>query len=241
MKIANPIFALLISTLVLSAPAASGEDEINLDLLTPHGSELDINNVDEALIGTWIMVKGQVETGAGTLPMKAAGRTLSILNSGSFQEDFATEASGPQPGDLFVGQVFGAGIDRYAPRATCQIRANGLSVGHMTQHEELNLDADPPFVDAMTMKVILNKAASTPLEVRCHDSAQKIGNMVTPPLGYGFTRMDGSGPYVEYYYKVAPLLDPATMEVISNWHGLEIWSTPSVAPTARYYFVRAPI
>jgi hypothetical protein len=212
--------------------------EIDLDLLTPHGSEIDENHVDEALVGTWIMVNGQVENAGRILPMRGRGRRLSILASGSFQEDYNSEASSaPTPG-LEAGQRFGDGIDAFSPKDSCRMRGEGLSVGHMTHYEEVNLDITPPLVDATTMRVVLNKAASIPFKVRCHDSSQVRGNMVTPPLGYGYARTGGGGPYVEYYYKLHPLFD-ADGDLVNQWHGLEIWSAPSPAPVvARYYFVR---
>ncbi len=225
--------------ILAAAPLSSqaADEEIDLDLLTPHGSKIDINKVDEALIGTWIMVSGRVESPAGTIPMAGSGRRLSILDSGSFQEDYQTEASDqPMPG-LEAGQTFGNGIDAFSPKDSCRMRGSGLSVGHMNHYEEVNFDIDPPLVDATTMHVVLNKAASTRFEIRCHDSDQVRGNMVTPPLGFGFTKVGAGGPYVEYYYKLHPLFG-AGGELISQWHGLEIWSAPSPAPVVRYFFVR---
>lgn len=234
------LIAATVSCLFLSGVTAlAAEDDIDLDQLSPWGTELDVNNVDPALVGRWIMVKGQVEVGGNVLEMRANGRVLSILDSGSFQEDFSTEGSQIRPGEIYQGQVFGAGVDRFAPRGTCEIKASGLSVGHMTQHYEMDLDKDPPIVGAMTMQVVLNKAASTPLTVACADRpGQKIGNMVTPPLGFGFTRTGSGGPFVEYYYRVTPLIHPSDPTLDQPYFGLEIWSTPSPAPVARYWFVR---
>jgi hypothetical protein len=217
----------------------AGSDEINLDMLTPHGSDLNANFVDEAVIGSWRLVKGQVETPAGVLEFRTAGRVLTVLASGSFQEDYSSETSEPRPAtDLAEGQVFGAGVDRFAPKATCKIVATGLIIGDMRHAMEVNLDFDPPVVDAMTMRIRLNMSASTRPEVRCQGSPTVVGNMVSPPLGMGFTRTDATGPYVSYFYRMLPLIDPVTGAAISMTYGLEIWSEPSPAPVIRYYFVR---
>lgn len=228
----------LIYVLIFSAATARAEhSETHPDALTPHGSEIDINHVDLALLGTWVMVHGQIETPAGILIMKATGRRLSILNSGSFQEDYQTEASAAPLNGLVQGQTFGTGVDRFAPRDSCRMRGEGLSVGHMNQNGALDTNSDPAGFSDLTMRITINKAASTAFKIRCHDDDVVRGNMVTPPLGFGFTKFDASGPYVEYHYQIYPLLDAAG-ETLQAWHGLEIWSTTSPAPTARYFFIK---
>lgn len=235
----RPVLAAAALAALASLPAQAADDEIDLDQLSPWGTELDVNNVDPALLGSWRMVKGEVHAGNNVLEMRANGRRLSILNSGSFREDYSTEGSEIKPGEIYQGQVFGAGVDRYAPRGTCKMQGSGEIIGHMTQHYEMDLDKDPPIVGAMTMHVALNPAASTKPEVACKDRPdKKIGNMVTPPLGYGFTRTGASGPYVEYYYSVYGLVIPGDPPTIIDHFGLHIWSTPSVAPTVHYWYVR---
>jgi len=212
-------------------------DDVDLDQLTPHYTKID-HGMDKALIGKWRLIRAQLEM-PGTskkIAFPAAGRLLTILDSGSFEENFTTETNAPKPSDIASGDYITT--TRRSPKNTCKIKATGKIIGHLTARLALK----PEKLQAPLIHISLSKAASTKPKVWCKGYEKSLGNMVTTPLGYGRTVGIGTdNPYVPYHYKIsAPKNKPASktkVTITSSWHHMEVWSV-SAKPRIRYFYQR---
>ena len=225
-KKVEAFLTLMLSATVLAPNAAMAVGDIDLDGSTPHGTFIE-NQMDPALVGTWTVLQVQIEQGGQTIVFPNSGATLSILNSGSFREDYSTESNGPRATDIAVGDLVSPTI--LSPAATCKMVTTGEAIGVLAAYwEEASGTMEAPEI-----RVSISPAASTRPEVRCAGSSEIIGNMVTPALGMGRPSGNGNaGPYVAYAY----MLDRDNFTDAPNaFTDLEIWSVSTDPVRTRYY------
>ena len=224
----NHILALapLLAVAALTPQIVLAAGDMDLDGSTPHGSFIE-NQMDPALEGTWSILQVQIEQGGQTIVFPNSGATLSILDSGSFREDYSTESNGPRATDIVVGDLVSP--TRLSPVSTCKMVTTGEAIGVLSAYWEEATGT----MDAPEIRVSISPAASTRPTVRCAGSSEILGNMVTPALGMGRPSGNGdAGPYVAYSY----MLDRDNFTDSPNaFTDLEIWSVSDNPVRTRYY------
>ncbi len=225
------IAAALVGAAVLTGtPAMGGTDSVSVydDGSTPHGTMLE-NDMDPILIGTWTILQVQIEQSGQAIVFPSSGATLTILDSGSFKQDYSSESNGPRPIDIAAGD-FVTTVTR-SPVSTCKIEASGEIIGHLGAYWE----GFGGTLDTPQLRVSIFPDASTRPQVRCAGSSEVLGNMVTPAIGMAPPSGTGeAGPFVAYSY----IIDRDDFTDTPNaFMDLEIW-TVSTSPVRTRYFLR---
>jgi hypothetical protein len=221
--------------LLLAGPALSRPESINpepqedfdLDQIednavyTPHNSILNIQEVDEALIGTWRLDEMFMILPTMQRAFPTKGRTLSISANGQYTEDYSTAQ--------FTDQAAGASAVLPMGLQSCAQTAvfTGTAQGEMRVEAYFDLDVElegggHPVGFTLYLKRIMGEKP----KITCPGAnTDVVTTAVSPPLGTGRVQMTSNGPRLPYSYTIS-----------QDWKTLVM--TTQTQPQLRYTFSR---
>jgi hypothetical protein len=181
----------MLSVVLIGVGCSTGPG-VNCEATTSHDSCV-YEGVDEALVGTWTLESQSINASVGTITNPSSGRTLTILNDGSYTEDYSTET---------IPDKTVSGIT-----SSCDI--SGVLTGDYEVQSDLDLDQDPPPV---VNQLLITPNGGSPT-VKCGAGGTSIkANTASSPLGVG--PATGTPPYVVYTYTMND--DWTTLTIIQN-------------------------